>query len=73
MELLKRAVSVFTALTFVVYFAMGQTASMICVQAKEEQKDYIVCTQSEEQVKSIENGHELSGEINGKTSYRRTA
>ena len=65
MELLKRAVSVFTAFTFMVYFAMGQTAPMICVQAKEEQKDYIVCTQSEPQVKSIENGHELSGEING--------
>lgn len=65
MGLIRRAGSVFTALSFIVYFVMGQTASMVWVQAKEEQKDYIVCTQSEKQVKSLEKEHELSGEING--------
>lgn len=65
MGLIRRVVSVFTALSFIVYFVMGQTASTVWVQAEEEPKDYIVCTRSGKQVKAIEKEHELSGEING--------
>ena len=58
MGLIRRVVSVFTALSFIVYFVMGQTASTVWVQAEEEPKDYIVCTQRGKQVKAIEKEHE---------------
>ena len=63
MKTLRKICSIFAVLSFTVYFVSADVAPMP-IKAEKKTKDYIICTQSEQQVKSLEKEYQSSGEIN---------